>query len=89
MTFEKDFVRHPLHYFSLLCMFVLGLWGLFWFNYNPTLQVLIVVSLGVSYVVWGIIHHWEHRDLHLKIVFEYVLMAVFVVLMFTSLVLKN
>lgn len=89
LTFETDFVHHPLHYFSLLCVFVLGLWGLFWFNYNPILQVLIVVSLGVAYVVWGIIHHWQHGDLHVKIVFEYILMAVLVGLMFTSIVLRT
>jgi hypothetical protein len=89
MKFEKDFAHHPLHYFSLLCVLVLGLWGIFWFDYSRTVQVGIVVSLGVSYTVWGIIHHWQHKDLHLKIIAEYVLVASFAVLMFASLMLRT
>lgn len=88
MTFEKDFAHHPLHYFTLLCILLTGLWGIFWFNYNPQLQLGIMVSLGVSYVVWGTVHHWFHRDLHIKIIFEYVLVAVLAVLIFASLLFR-
>ncbi|KKU89268.1 MAG: hypothetical protein UY20_C0014G0011, partial [Candidatus Yanofskybacteria bacterium GW2011_GWA1_48_10] len=28
MTFEKDFTHHPLHYFTLLCVMLVGLWGI-------------------------------------------------------------
>lgn len=89
ITFEKDFAKHPVHYFSLLCVLVLGLWGIFWFDYQRAVQMGIVVSLAVTYVVWGIIHHKGHQDLHLKIILEYVLVAGFAVLLFASLLLRT
>ncbi|MDO8488417.1 MAG: hypothetical protein Q7S31_03860 [bacterium] len=88
LTFETDFAHHPLHYFTLLCILLAGLWGIFWFDYNRILQLGIVVSLGVSYIVWGIVHHWYHGDLHVKIVLEYVLVAIMAVLIFASLVIR-
>ena len=89
MTFEKDFAHHPLHYFVLLCLLMVGLWGLFWFDYSPLIQLAILVSMSASYVTWGIVHHWHHRDLHIKIVFEYLVIAIFAVLLFASLLLKT
>lgn len=89
ITFEKDFSRHPLHYFTLLVVQLIGLWGIFWFSYQQTMQFIIVVSMAVSYVVWGIIHHEEHKDLHPKIVAEYVLIALLVVIVFGSLLFNT
>jgi len=88
LNFETDFARHPLHYFTLLCVLLAGLWGIFWFDHNAALQLGIVISLGVAYVVWGMVHHWYHRDLHVKIVLEYVLMASLAVLIFASLLVR-
>lgn len=87
VIFKKDIISHPLHYFSLLCLLGVGLWGIFWFDYSRVIQLRIVISLGVAYVMWGMVHHWYHRDLHLKVVWEYLLVAVLAVVIFTSLVL--
>lgn len=89
VTFEKDFSHHPMHYFTLLCLQLIGLWGLFWFTYQPATQMSILLFMGASYVVWGIIHHKQHHDLHIKIVFEYILVATFAVLTFGSLLLRT
>ena len=88
-TFEKDFSRHPLHYFVLLSIQLVGLWGLFWFGYQPAMQLSILISMSVSYVVWGIVHHHEHHDLHMKIVLEYILVATLAVLLFGSMLLRT
>ena len=88
MTFEHDFAHHPLHYFVLLCVMLVGLWGIFWFDYHRLLQLGILVSMAASYVVWGVVHHHHHHDLHIKIVFEYLLVAIFAVLIFASLILR-
>ena len=88
ISFEKDFSRHPLHYFTLLCVQLVGLWGIFWFSYQPAMQLALLISMAVSYVVWGIVHHREHHDLHPKIVFEYLLVATLAVLLFGSLLLR-
>ncbi len=87
-SFERDFARHPVHYFTLLCVMLTGLWGIFWFDYYHPLQIAIVVSMGVSYVVWGIIHHTLHKDIHLKIVMEYLLVAVLAIFIFVSLIVR-
>jgi hypothetical protein len=89
LTFERDFPRHPLHYFILLSVQLVGLWGLFWFNYQPAMQLAIILSMAFSYVVWGVIHHQEHHDLHIKIVVEYILVALLAVLLFSSLILRS
>jgi hypothetical protein len=89
IIFEKDFSRHPLHYFTLLCVLLVGLWGIFWFDYQPAMQFSIIISMAVSYVVWGIVHHREHNDLHPKIVIEYILVAALAVLIFGSLLIRT
>ena len=89
ITFEKDFPRHPMHYFTLLTVQLVGLWGIFWFTRQPGLQMIILASMAVSYVVWGIVHHREHHDLHIKIVAEYLLIAILVVLIFGSLLFTS
>lgn len=89
ITFQKDFKRHPLHYFSLLCLELVGLWGIFWFSFQPLVQMSILIGMSAAYVVWGIVHHYEHKDLHVKIIFEYILYAVFAILIFGSLLLRT
>ncbi len=89
IIFEKDFSRHPLHYFTLLSLMLVGLWGIFWFSFQPAVQLIIIIAMSVSYVVWGIIHHYEHKDLHPKIVLEYILVAMLAILVFGSLLLRT
>lgn len=88
VVFEKDFSRHPLHYFVLLCLQLIGLWGLFWFNYRPLTELVILIYMAISYVGWGIFHHYEHHDLHVKIVLEYLLIALMALLFFSVLLLR-
>jgi hypothetical protein len=38
---------------------------------NHFVQILLVISLGLFYAVWGILHHVIHHDLQLKIILEY------------------
>jgi len=45
--------------------------------------------MSAAYVVWGIIHHHQHRDLHVKIVSEYLLMAILAVLIVGSLIYRT
>lgn len=38
-------------------------------------QMQIGLVIGFAYVVWGYFHHWCMKDLHIKIVIEYVAIA--------------
>ena len=52
-------------------------------------MIAYALLLGVgAYLVWGIIHHWHKKDLHLKVMLEYLGIAIlgFAVIMT---VLKN
>lgn len=35
-----------------------------------------VIVGATAYVTWGIIHHWRRGDLHLKVVLEYIGIAI-------------
>jgi hypothetical protein len=88
ITFEKDFPKHPIHYFTLLSVMLVGLWGIFLFSFQPAMQLSIVISMSIAYVIWGISHHRQHHDLHIKIVFEYVLVALLGILIIGSLLIR-
>ncbi len=89
VIFEKDLSKHPLHYFVLLCLQIIGLWGIFWFSYRPVLQFITIIYMGIGYVTWGIIHHKIHKDLHIKIVLEYILFATILITLFSSLIFRS
>lgn len=89
IVFEKDFSHHPLHYFILLCSQVVGLWGIFWFSHQPTMQFYIFSYMSSVYVIWGIVHHYYHKDLHAKIVLEYALFAILALIIFGSVLFRT
>lgn len=65
------------HYLFLMAILSIG-FGLFWiFNFNRQIQMWITVGLGVAYVLWGVMHHTIKKELHFRIVWEYLLVAIF------------
>lgn len=78
---------HLTHYAGLWLVLGLGLFCLIWFRYNHALQLTAVILMGLYYPLWGIIHHSHQRDLHPKIVVEYLLIAVLAVLVVGSVLL--
>lgn len=67
----RQITKHLPHYISLIGIFGFALWGFFSFSYDKVFQSAIVVAFGASFVVWGIVHHHIHDDLHHKIILEY------------------
>lgn len=65
------------YYIPLLAIFILGAFGFFAFSFDHVFQVGVVVAIGVSHVVWGVVYHFIHRDLTVTIVLEYVVFAAF------------
>jgi len=84
----KRITKHLPHYVPLIGIMVAGVIGFIIFSYDRTFQVAIVVSLTISYVVWGIIHHILHRDLDLSVVIEYLLIATLGLLVILSLIYR-
>ena len=74
---------HTMH-FIVLILILLGSAGAFLFlQGNHESQLIVGILTAVSYTMWGVIHHTLQKDLHTKIVVEYVLMgAIAIALLF-------
>ena len=84
----KEFKLHLSHYLTLSIILLVGLGAFFIFRFYPSYQVAIVVLTGFSYVLWGLIHHWLCGDLHLKVILEYILVALLASLLVSSLIFR-
>ncbi|GAJ16360.1 unnamed protein product, partial [marine sediment metagenome] len=63
------------HYLALMAILSIGLGLFLYFGYNRQVQIGIVIALSAAYVVWGIFHHSLKKELHLKIILEYIAVA--------------
>lgn len=74
------------HYLVLLGILGGGVWTFFFVAPNVTLQLLVGLVTVLGYIFWGVIHHIIQKDLHHKIVIEYILIgAIALVLLVTML----
>lgn len=67
--------NHIVYYFLLSAILLGGISLIFAASPDRQAQMMIVVGMGFSYVLVGIIHHLINHDLVAKIVIEYVLIA--------------
>lgn len=80
--------KHLPHYISLFAIFGAGLIGFYLFSYDRGFQMAVAISLGLSYVSWGVIHHTIHKDICLQIILEYVAIAILGVIAVFSLIFR-
>ena len=85
----KDLTRHLSHYMALFGILFAGFAGLILFSYDKNFQVAVALALSVSYVSWGVTHHYLHKDLHIETFFEYLAVAVLGFVIIFSLVLRT
>jgi len=64
------------HYLALITFLSIGLALFLIFNYNRQIQVGIALAMAATYVIWGIVHHWVKKELHPRIISEYVIVAI-------------
>lgn len=64
------------HYLALIAFLSAGLALFLIFNYNRQIQMGISLIMAGGYIIWGIIHHTIKRELHPKIILEYVVVAI-------------
>jgi hypothetical protein len=84
----KDLAKHLPHYLLLFGILFAGFAGLILFSYDKTFQMAVAWALAGSYIAWGIVHHYLHKDLHLEVVIEYIAMAVLGFAILFSLILR-
>lgn len=88
LKLSEDIKIHLSHYLSLLVILNIGLGAFFFFRFNPSYQATVIVVTSLAYVFWGIIHHFLCEDLHVKIVLEYLLIALLANLVVLSLIFR-
>ena len=70
----------------LVIILVGGVRAFYYGRPDTSLQFIVGVITSVAYVIWGMIHHAVKKDLHTRVVVEYILMgAIAVVLLATIL----
>lgn len=84
----KHFAKHLPHYLSLFGVFAMGAVGIYYFSWDKSFQMAIVAAMAASYVAWGIVHHWIHKDLYLSVIFEYIIVAILGVIIVFSLIFR-
>ncbi|MCX6793996.1 MAG: hypothetical protein NTY06_02725 [Candidatus Gottesmanbacteria bacterium] len=73
-----------IHFLILIAILAGGISTFIYVRPNTTIQLLVGIITAVAYVLWGFIHHAIRKDLHQKIVVEYLLIgAIAIVLLVT------
>jgi len=80
-----DLKKQHKDFLALLTLLSFGLLAILYFRFDRQIQSAVVLVIGVCYVAWGIIHHFLQDDFHLKILVEYLAVALFGVILFLSL----
>lgn len=84
----SKFAKNLQHFLPLVGVFVAGVVGFYLFSYDRLLQQILIVAVSVSYVVWGLVHHYVHDDLNFTVVFEYVALGILGIVIIFSLIFR-
>lgn len=85
----KAFLKDLSHYLVLFGILLAGFTGLILFSYDKSYQVAVSAALVLSYISWGIVHHYLHRDLQLETVIEYAVVAILGFVIIFSLIIRT
>lgn len=77
MTVFQEIRKHPLNYLILFFLFLLIGILLFIFRFNSHNQRRVVYLAAGLYLAWSLYHHYRRGDLSLSIFIEYLLLALF------------
>ncbi|MBI3396981.1 hypothetical protein HY045_00735 [Candidatus Woesebacteria bacterium] len=85
----KNISRHLPHYLTLFGVFGAGILAFVLFSYDKVFQFGVSIALSAAYVAWGVVHHYVHRDLHLAVVVEYLVVAILGLVIVFSLLFRS
>jgi cellulose synthase/poly-beta-1,6-N-acetylglucosamine synthase-like glycosyltransferase len=69
-----------INYLALAIILGGGIWSFITLQGNQSAQLAIGIVLCVTYALWGIMFHSMKKDLHMKVVIEYVLVSAIAIL---------
>lgn len=73
--------NHIVHFLVLALILGIGAGAFFLVSGSNQMQLFIGIVTSLAYVVWGLLHHALQKDLHPKVVIEYVLISVIAVML--------
>lgn len=76
--------KKPLEYVFLLLILIVFVAAYLYFSYSPYAQRRVVYLSAGAYFYWSIIHHYNRGDLTLSIVLEYLIVALFAVILIST-----
>lgn len=85
----KRIAKHLPHYLPLLGIFALAVVAFLISSYDRFFLMGVSIAVAVSYVAWGVVHHSIHRDLHLSVIVEYIVVAALGLVIVFSLLLRS
>ena len=65
---------HIHYYLFLIVVLVSGIFGITQTNVRQT-QITIFALTDIAYILLGVLHHFAHHDLSMRIVLEYILIG--------------
>ena len=85
----KQIARDLPHYLTLFGILFAGFVGFTLFSYDKGFQVAVAIATASAYVIWGVVHHFLHKDLHFETFVEYLAVAVLGFTILFSLVIRG
>jgi len=68
------------HYFLFFILF-LAVFFFFFFRYQPQFQRWVIYFSSAGYFFWSLLYHYRQGDLELSVIIEYLLFALFAVVL--------
>jgi len=82
MVIFNEIKKHPLNYLILGVIFIAAIISFFFFrqSFDTHDQRRVVYVTAALYLFWSLYHHYRRGDLQFSIIIEYLLLALFAVL---------
>lgn len=69
--------HHLIYYVTLIIVLLLGIGLAMYVHGQKQVQLAMIVLTSIFYVIWGVIHQAVHHSFSIKIMLEYIAIAIF------------
>lgn len=73
--------HHTIDFLILIFLLLGSIIGVFYYDHQVLSQVVVVITMAVLYVIWGILHHHHENNLTFEVALEYIAMAALIAFM--------
>ncbi len=76
--------QKPFEYLILLLIFIVTIVVFYVFGYDPHSRRRIIYATTAAYLAWSLMHHYRRGDLEFSIIVEYLVFALFALVLVSS-----